>query len=111
MTDIDYARLAAELAPLVADALVARGIGGTRSELMTRDDLARALRVAPQTIDRMRRAGMPNEYIGDLPRFDLAACRSWAAEQATTSHRVRPPPVVKASEDLGPVRRISKRSL
>jgi hypothetical protein len=65
------ARVAAELKPHLAAA----------AELLTRDELARALRVSPQTVDRRTREGMPVVYVGDLPRFDLAKCREWFANE------------------------------
>jgi uncharacterized protein (DUF2342 family) len=75
--------LAAELKPHVA----AANQTAPPVELLTRDELAHALRVSPQTIDRRVREGMPTEYVGDLPRFDLAACRAWLAANAKPGRR------------------------
>jgi hypothetical protein len=90
------------IAELVADLL--RPALAPTSALLTKEELAQTLRVSAQTIDRQVRAGMPVEYVGDLPRFDLAACRAWLA---TRPKKERPPATVAddhGEEDLGPIR-------
>ena len=76
------------------------------TELLTKDDLGRALKVSPQSLNRLVAKGMPVVYVGDLPRYDLAACRAWLAAQE------RPPTRRSGSSkdlDLDNVRVTSKK--
>jgi len=45
--------------------------------LLDRAGLARALGVGTTTVDRLRRDGCPVVWLGDSPRFELAACLAW----------------------------------
>lgn len=100
--DLAAALLRAGLAEKLAERIVPRM---TPRELLTRDELGAALRVSPVTVDRLAREGMPREYIGDLPRFDLAACRAWLADHPRRSAAPSRP----SHHDEGPIRRITKR--
>lgn len=53
----------------------ARAAEGPR--LLTRAELADALRVSQGMIDVLRRRGMPFRKIGDSPRFELGKCLDW----------------------------------
>jgi phage terminase Nu1 subunit (DNA packaging protein) len=54
----------------------------TPDELVTREELARIMRVSVPTIDRLRRKGMPSITWGlRLRRFDASAAMAWAREQ------------------------------
>ncbi len=71
--------LVAELVEQVADRLESR-LANTLAEaseqpkprLHDRRALATALGVCPDTVDRLRREGLPELTVGDVPRFDLA---------------------------------------
>ena len=89
LNEIDYTRLARALiegglATAIADALrphLAALPLAPATDLLTKDELAHALKVSPQTVSRALTKGLPVEYVGDLPRFDLGACRTWLAAQ------------------------------
>jgi phage terminase Nu1 subunit (DNA packaging protein) len=50
-----------------------------RDELVTREELARIMRVSVPTVDRMRRDGMPHITYGRrLVRFRVADAMRWA---------------------------------
>lgn len=105
---LDYGALArALLAEGLAGALAAelRPAVSPPAKLLTRDELAHALSVSPQTVDRRVRKGMPVEYVGDLPRFELAKCRTWLASQGSDH---RPLDVAVGEEHL--LRSITPRS-
>jgi hypothetical protein len=87
----------------VADAVAAR-IGGS-AELVTKDELGRLLKVSSATVARYMRRGMPCTYLGDLPRFDPAACRRWVDDNGRhTGRRTAHEPV-----QLDGVRRITRK--
>ncbi len=48
--------------------------------LLDRARAARKLGVGVATVDRFRRQGMPCVYLGDSPRFEVAACVVWLRE-------------------------------
>ena len=51
-------------------------------ELLTRHELAQAMRCSVSTVDRMRAAGMPYVPWGRrLVRYRLRACMEWAERQ------------------------------
>jgi phage terminase Nu1 subunit (DNA packaging protein) len=51
-------------------------------ELVTREELARIMRVSLPTIDRMRRDGMPSVTWGRrLRRFNVADAMRWAEDK------------------------------
>jgi len=55
---------------------------------LTREELARELKVSPSTVDRWRRAGMPSELWGPRSgtrRFPLAAALAWARSRGPVS--------------------------
>jgi hypothetical protein len=56
----------------VVEALQADG-----PRLLDRDGLATALGVSTKTLDRLRRAGLPELRIGDSPRFDYGEVIGW----------------------------------
>ena len=65
-----------------ADAVIEL-MGRLPDELVTREELARALRVSVPTIDRMRREGMPDVSLGPrLLSFRLSECLAWARARA-----------------------------
>ena len=45
--------------------------------LLTREELARELKVHTNTIDRMRKRGMPEMKDGKVVRFDLEDVKEW----------------------------------
>lgn len=80
--------------------------------LVTKEELARALRVSMATVNRLCRAGMPRRHIGDMPRFELAECQEWAlshGEQATKTADVPARSPANDDADLGPIRLCGKR--
>lgn len=55
---------------------------------LTREELARELKVHPRTVDRWRREGMPSELWGPrrgTRRFPLNAALAWARSADTAS--------------------------
>ena len=55
---------------------------------LTRDELARELKIHPTTVDRWRREGMPSELWGPrrgTRRFSLQAALAWARSADTAS--------------------------
>jgi phage terminase Nu1 subunit (DNA packaging protein) len=53
---------------------------------MTREELAKALKVSPRTVDRWRQAGMPSELWGPRSgtrRYPLGACLAWARRRGS----------------------------
>jgi hypothetical protein len=68
------------LAELVRDA-ISEALTSTPAEalpaLLDRNGLARMLSVGIGTVDRLRREGCPVMWLGDSPRFELAACIEW----------------------------------
>jgi hypothetical protein len=73
--------LRALVAAAVAEALAARAPArpAPPTPLLSRRELAEALRVSSAQIDRLARAGCPVVRIGATPRYDLAAVRAWLA--------------------------------
>lgn len=69
---------ASELENIVQSA-VARALAehDGRPTLLDRTALARALSCSPSTVDNMRKKGMPTLFIGEAPRFELAAVLHW----------------------------------
>ena len=64
---------------------------------VTQTELAKALGVSTRTLERWARAGMPvlaQRAAYGRPRYDIAACRKWAADQPTQGrrHPTRPTP-------------------
>lgn len=45
--------------------------------LLTRQELAEALRVSPGMVDILRQRGLPFRRVGDSPRFEYQACLDW----------------------------------
>lgn len=81
--DLLLAPLAARLAPIVAELVVAGLRGAERAghaPLVDKRELARALAVSVATVDRLCRADsdapIPFVIVGDSRRFDLAAVRA-----------------------------------
>ena len=57
---------------------------------VTQTELAKALGVSTRTLERWARAGMPvlaQRAAYGRPRYDIAACRKWAAERPTQGRR------------------------
>jgi phage terminase Nu1 subunit (DNA packaging protein) len=90
----------------IADAVAAKLGAAPAGGLITKDELARQLKVSPATITRSVRRGMPVEYVGDLPRFDAAACRAWLHDRAASGRRA-PAPSVSEGLEAG-VRKIER---
>ena len=64
---------------------------------VTQTELAKALGVSTRTLERWARAGMPvlaQRAAYGRPRYDIAVCRKWAADQPTQGRRnpTRPTP-------------------
>ena len=108
MTDIDYRRLAAELAPRVADALAARGLvfaappapPSQPDDLMSKSALAAVLHRSAATIDRWADAGMPFVDMGSYRLFRRDACFAWASTRPRPGRPVRTSPT-SASVPVG----------
>lgn len=45
--------------------------------LVSRQEMARALGVGVDTLDKLRREGMPEILVGDMPRFHSATVLAW----------------------------------
>lgn len=87
----------------IVDAVVAK-LGAPQGQLLTKNELASLLKVSPATVTRSVRRGMPVEHVGDLPRFDAAACRAWLRAQTGSQGDV------VAASGMGPgVRKIERR--
>jgi post-segregation antitoxin (ccd killing protein) len=92
LSDLDIDRVAER----VVAKLLPRLGGAAPTPLLTKTELAEHLRVREAQIDRFVRRGMPRETVGTVPRFDLAACRAWVAENARPRAEAAsgPPPAV-----------------
>jgi len=68
-----------ELTELVREAALeaAADLAEPAPALLDRAGLARTLDVGITTVDRLRREGMPALWLGDSPRFEVAACLEW----------------------------------
>jgi hypothetical protein len=78
------AELAALVRDAVADALAAHESSAeARSKalpprvLLDRSELAHAIGVSTRTLDRLRREGLPELTVGDVPRWRLEAVLAW----------------------------------
>lgn len=49
--------------------------------LLDRRQMARALSVGVDTLDRLRREGCPEITVGDMPRFDIASVIAWLRDR------------------------------
>jgi hypothetical protein len=58
----------------VADALAAHAAA---PKLLTREGLAKAFACSTGHIDALRKRGLPTRWLGDAPRFELAAVLEW----------------------------------
>ena len=67
-------QLKALVAEAVAEALAAHD---GKPALLDRAALARALTCSPGHVDNLRKQGLPTTWLGDAPRFDLAAVLAW----------------------------------
>lgn len=74
MNEIDVDVLAEKVGAILADRLAP-------ASLVPKTVAAVQLGVAPATIDRLVKEGMPEEHIGDAPRYDVSMCRRWCAER------------------------------
>lgn len=73
------------IATRVAERVLARLAKTEPPPLVTKDEIATALRVSPAQVNRYAKAGMPRHYIGKgrgSPRFIVSDCRTWIAEHA-----------------------------
>jgi hypothetical protein len=76
---------AAELS-LMIERAVAAGMAAAKDErlgpeLLSRNAIARAIGCSAAQVDKLRKSGMPTERVGQVPRFRVAACMAWIAEQ------------------------------
>ena len=66
---------------------------GDGGPLLTREELAAALRLSEATLKRWDREGCPRVNIGDrLPRYRLAAVLTWRAESQEKKERAQASP-------------------
>jgi hypothetical protein len=98
LSDEDVDRIVVRVVPQVALVMSA----GASTPLLSLDDLAQTLGVGPATVRRRVAEGMPMVHVGDLPRFDLAACRAWLA----TRPKRRPKKTGKPAPDPGGAREL-----
>lgn len=54
---------------------------GNASRLLTKRELAELLGVAPGSLDRWSRVGLPFELVGERRRYDAARVRAWLASR------------------------------
>jgi len=67
--------------------------------LLSKGDLAHALRRSTPTIDRWTKQGMPFNDMGSYRLYDLAACRCWVAGRPRPGRpvKVAPPRALSSS--------------
>jgi hypothetical protein len=77
----------AELAALIRDA-VANALeampGPSTPHLLDRRGLAEALGCCPDTVDKLRKEGLPTVWVVDSPRFELDRVLEWLRERPAT---------------------------
>lgn len=76
-------------------------------KLVDRRELARVLDVSAATVGRLVADGAPHVFVGQAPRFDVAAFRAWLDERGRQSTKATPP---KAPERVAGVRLLSRGS-
>lgn len=92
LNDNDIQRIAAALAPRVAEIVVER-LRPEHGALVKKGELCAALGLTTSQVDRYCRQGMPRERVKGMPRFNIAACREWMDAHPQKS---QPPPVKRA---------------
>jgi phage terminase Nu1 subunit (DNA packaging protein) len=58
--------------------------------LVDRRELARQLGVSHATVTRLTREGAPVIYVGQSPRYDVAAFRAWLGERGRREAKAAP---------------------
>lgn len=90
--NVDPVKLAEALAALgFVDLVQALVVAPAPFEpLLTRHELAHDLGISAPTVDRYARRGMPCLMLAGLPRFELAACRAWIADDKARAPKLTP---------------------
>jgi len=80
-------------------------------ELVTKAEVAHALRRSTPTVDRWVTEGMPFVDMGSYRLYDLAACREWVAARPKPGRPVRreQPNIIATSPIVGVERRTRAR--
>jgi hypothetical protein len=65
------------VARIVDERIAARSAERRSPTLLDRRGIAAAFDVGVDTIDKLRREGMPTIMVGDSPRFQFASCIAW----------------------------------
>jgi hypothetical protein len=94
ITVMDVDALADQIAIRVAERLKAPAPAPVRSPaLLSKSELAHALRRSSPTIDRWAKQGMPFHDMGSYRLYDLSACREWVARRPRPGRpaKVAPP--------------------
>jgi hypothetical protein len=71
------ARVAADVESRVSELIAGALESGRPPRLLDRRGLAEALGCGVDTVDKLRKDGLPTVWVVDSPRFDFAECLAW----------------------------------
>lgn len=74
----------------VSTALAAHATAPATPALVDKREIARTLTVSPATITRLVQEGAPVTYVGQSPRFDIAAIRVWLDDRGRQGTKAKP---------------------
>lgn len=98
--------LGALITAAVAAAYAGTATAKATAALVDRREAARVLGVSPATVGRLMSEGAPHVFVGQSPRFDVAAFRAWLEARGRQGTKAAP----AKTEKIGGVRLLSRRA-